>query len=321
MKNRLWLLFYAVLLAFLSTFVFFKIQERDLIIQLNNHNLSQDAYQVKLKQRQTLEEFENKITNVTALPSLQVHFQVPHKKITYFFGKGNFAIPPLVKGSFFSSKDLKSDVAVAVVGKDQQKKLYTPKDQSYLKYQGHYYPVLGVMGDKYHSALDQQIFFIPSLQQRKKLLANHFKIIIDGKKGLKAKQLEIALNVKATRLQTKQLFVSQGSWIAGHLTELLSLVLILAGFLVAAAFWLIFARQRFQEARFLNKSRSTFCFEEWESFALLNGLGMVFGILGGIMFFSISSYFYLLIFDLVTFLLSNFALIYGLKKVTDKSRD
>ena len=64
LKKGLWLVIYTALLAFLSVFIFFKIQERDLIIQLNNHNLSLDAFHVVLKQPLTLDVFEEKINQL-----------------------------------------------------------------------------------------------------------------------------------------------------------------------------------------------------------------------------------------------------------------
>lgn len=310
---------YTALLAFLSVFIFFKIQERDLIIQLNNHNLSQDAYQIKFRDKLTIAAFENKLSNSSKLTNLQVHFQVRNKKITYFWGKGDYAVPPILKGSFFSTKDLKSDLPVAVVGKDWQKKLYKPKDQSYLHYEGHYYPVLGVMGDKFSSSLDQQIFMIPSLQQREKMLVSHFRVIVDGKRNLKAKTLTTILgNVQVKRLHTKQIFISQKTWIASHGIELFGLVLVMISFILAAVFWHFFAVHRYRQARFLQKGLSVFIFEEWENFALLAGLGLIFGSWFGLVLFKSNSYLGLLIYELFGFLLSNIYLIFSLKKSLTK---
>lgn len=314
LKKGLWLVIYTALLAFLSVFIFFKIQERDLIIQLNNHNLSLDAFHVVLKQPLTLDEFEQKINQNKQLPSLQIHFQNRKNNITYFFGTGDFSVPPMISGSFFSANDFKSDVSILVVGKDWKNKLYTPKDQSYLEHQGHFYPVLGVMGDKYRSDLDKQIFVLPGSATRKKLLANNFRIIIDGKKQLTSQQLKHVLPLsKVNRLKSKQLFVSQGSWTVAHWAEALGLLLVLFGSLFGTSLWRIFARQRYHEAHFLQKTASLFVFEEWRYYALFSVLGIVLGLIVGMITFNMYNYLLLLLFVGASFIVANVYLIIRLR--------
>ncbi|KRM07916.1 hypothetical protein FC89_GL002025 [Liquorilactobacillus ghanensis DSM 18630] len=319
LKKRLWLVIYTALLAFLSVFIFFKIQERDLIIQLNNHNLSLDAYHVVLKKPLTIEEFENKIDQDQKLPSLQIHFQSPKKNTTYFFGTGDFAAPPMISGSFFPAGDFKSDVSVMVVGKDWKNKLYTPKDQSYLKRHGHYYPVLGIMGDKYRSDLDRQLFILPSTSARKKLLANHFRIIVDGKQKLTSSQLKAALPLdKISRLKSKKLFVSQGSWTVAHWAEVLGLLVVVIGFILGTVLWRLLARQRYHEARFLQKTSQTFIFEEWCYYALFSGVGLIFGLIAGMIIFNMYDYLLLLLFVGSIFIVANLYLIIRLNSLVKR---
>ena len=131
-RNKLLIILYVCLLAFCSVWVFFKIQERDIVNQLNNHNLSQNAYEVVMKGTTSLEDINNKISNSSKIDDVQVHYSTT----------------PMVSGSFFADNDFNSEVTVALVGKNIAKKLYKPKDQDYLKVNSGYLPVLGVMGEK-----------------------------------------------------------------------------------------------------------------------------------------------------------------------------
>ena len=143
-RNKLLIILYVCLLAFCSVWVFFKIQERDIVNQLNNHNLSQNAYEVVMKGTTSLEDINNKISNSSKIDDVQVHYQdKKNSNLTYFFGKGDYSTTPMVSGSFFADNDFNSEVTVALVGKNIAKKLYKPKDQDYLKVNSGYLPVLG----------------------------------------------------------------------------------------------------------------------------------------------------------------------------------
>ena len=73
-RNKLLIILYVCLLAFCSVWVFFKIQERDIVNQLNNHNLSQNAYEVVMKGTTSLEDINNKIFlwDTTAKPDFEI---------------------------------------------------------------------------------------------------------------------------------------------------------------------------------------------------------------------------------------------------------
>ena len=67
--------------------------------------------------------------------------------------------------------------------------------------------------DSYLNDLDKQIFVLPGSATRKKLLANNFRIIIDGKKQLTSQQLKHVLPLsKVNRLKSKQLFLQKMSY-------------------------------------------------------------------------------------------------------------
>ncbi|WP_311407582.1 ABC transporter permease [Liquorilactobacillus uvarum] len=319
-KKNVWLVLYAMLLAFLSVSLFLKIQERNLTIKLNNHNLSADAYLITLKDKMTVAQLDDKLQNSSKLENVQVHYQDKKRKnITYFYGVGNFAIPPMLKGSFFSLADFKSQVNVAVVGQNYEKKLYTPKDQSYLKMDNKYIPVLGVMGNHQDTDLDNQIFISLNEQQRTKVLANNFRIVIDGKHALNKHSVRKILNASGVRhLNRKHFLIQQDSWVVSHLSELLGLALITLAFLSGAFMCKIFARREYLEAVFLKKDVKKFIFEEWQFFALFNGLGTIFGIIIGLLAFDITEYVVIFVYNLGVFLLTNCLYVVLLKKQIKK---
>ena len=106
-KKRIYVFFYIFLVAFFSVYLCFKIQERDMIIQLNNHNLSPNTYRVTLKQNVTLYDLNQKIEKTDLLNNVQVHYQdCENKNVTYFYGKGSFTAPPMLSGHFFFGQRL-----------------------------------------------------------------------------------------------------------------------------------------------------------------------------------------------------------------------
>lgn len=319
-KKNLWLVLSAALLAFLSVMLFFKIQERNLTIKLNNHNLSEDAYAITLKDRMTIEQLDNKLQNSSKTDDIQVHYQDKKRKnITYFYGIGNFSVPPLVKGNFFAAADFQSQVDVAVVGQSFEKKLYTPKDQSYLKIDNRYIPVLGVMGNHRGSDLDKQIFISLNEKQRSSMLANDFRIVIDGKRSLNKKTLKNLLNASDIRyINHKHFLIQQDSWAMAHWEELLGLALVALAFFSGVFICLLPVRKHYLEAVFLKKDVKKFIFDEWQSFALFNALGIVFGIIAGLLVFDITTYVIIFVFNIVVYLLINCLYVAMLKKQTEK---
>ena len=96
-------------------FIFSKINQRDLILQLDNRNLTAEAYQINLRQNEKLSKFTKELDDSSEIDNVQVHFQSKKdKNITYFYGKGNFPVPPMVSGEFFSKNDFDSIVNVAL---------------------------------------------------------------------------------------------------------------------------------------------------------------------------------------------------------------
>ena len=292
MKRKIAIFCYIALITFFSVYLFFKIQERDMIIKLNNNNLSLDAYRVTLKQNTSLAKLNQKIKTDSNLTDVQVHYRdKKNKNITYFYGKGDYQQPPLTSGHFFANADFESDVPLMVVGKNYEKKLYTPKDQSYLKVAGNYFPVIGVMGDSYTSDLDDQIFIADALPRLEQLKTNNYQIIIDSSKPLDLKVLKKDLGLKsAVKLVRKNFIISNESWIKSHWAQVIGILTVLAGFIGLVIIWLVTSKKRYLEAEFLHAKQNKFIFDEWRLFSLWVGLGMIAGLVLGIFVFPLTAY-------------------------------
>ena len=60
-RNKTFLTILNACLAFFAVFIFFQVQQRDIVIRLNDHNLSRDTYQVELKQNLTAAQINQKL--------------------------------------------------------------------------------------------------------------------------------------------------------------------------------------------------------------------------------------------------------------------
>lgn len=319
LTKRIFVLLYTAVLALASVFLFVKIQQRSLIIQLDNHNLSANAYHVVLRERESMWDVTQKIEKSKKIKNVQVHFQdKKNKDLTYFFGTGNFEVPPMITGSFFGSGAFDSEVEVVIVGKSYEKKLYKPKDQEYLKMDSKYVPVLGIMGDKYTSDLDKQIFIAPSIEKSKQLNANSFRIVIDGKKKLDKNTLKNLLGAKRiAHLPQRHFLINQDSWILDHYRELLMLLVLFIMVIFGIVIWTVNNRSRYIELLKNRKEPTQLLFEEWEFYTLLTGLGTVFGVLGGILLTDLTDYVALLVYNVCAFLINNIVYVILLRKQID----
>ncbi|MEE5987169.1 hypothetical protein L1O48_00385 [Ligilactobacillus equi] len=296
-KKKFLIVVAAAVLAFISAFAFYQIQEKDVVIRLDNHNLSQDAYRMKFKAGTNLAEVVTK-TRKSTLKDVQLHFQTQQKNVTYFYGKGNFATPPMVSGNFFSQASFVSDVPTAVVGKNLEKQLYKPQAQAYIKIKGNYIPVIGIMGSKYHSELDQQIFIAVAPENLVQKKANAYHVLIDGKNRLEKADIKRAFHPRSFRHVSYGTFIiAKRTWIKEHSTQVLILVGVVVGYLILLLIWFFTSRKNFQQLRFLNDDRQRFVFQEWEFYTLFIGLGLVLGTIVGMMIYSMTSYSWLLIFN------------------------
>lgn len=291
-RNKTFLTFLSACIAFFAVFIFFKIQQRDVVIKLNDHNLSMDTFQVQLKKDWSAAKIDQKLNDSEKVDNVQVHYR-PHgsKKLTYFYGKGSYATPPMVSGTFFSENDFASDLSVAVVGKKLDKKLYKPKDQQYLKLNGRYVPVIGIMGEKISSDLDKQIFIAPSKEKLQQMKASQYDIMIDGDKGLEASAIEAVLPVKDIHKSHSQQFVmTKWEWATTHWLELIALLVIFAIMLGEVFLWRAVSRRFYAGALRSGAKAVQLALNEWAAYSLFSGLGLLAGTFIGCLTFSIQNY-------------------------------
>ncbi|MDN7145007.1 ABC transporter permease [Liquorilactobacillus mali] len=316
LTKRLFLLLYTAVFAIASVFLFVKIQQKSLIIQLDNHNLSAAAYHVTLSKKETIWDVTQTIKKSKNIKNVQIHFQdKKNKHLTYFYGTGSFGVPPMINGNFFGTGTFDSEVEVAVVGKNYEKKLYEPKDQEYLKIDNKYVPVLGVMGDKYSSQLDKQIFIALSIEKSKRLIANNYRIIVDGKKALDKNMLKSVLGAKKVEhLAQRHFLINQDSWILDHFQELLMLFALFGLLVFGVIVWIVSNKRRYRNLLDQGKEPLQLLFEEWEFFALLSGLGTVFGVMAGMFITELTNYIPLLIYNTSSFILINIIYILLLRR-------
>lgn len=289
----------------MSVFCFYRIQERDFIIKLNNHNLSADAFKFTLKDNVSLAQLNQKIQNNPKIDDIQLHYQdKQNKNITYFFGKGDFETPPMISGNFFSKNDFSTQVTVAVVGKNLAKKLYRPKDQEYLLLNGQYIPVLGIMGDKEKSQLDNQIFISCSQNQLAQMNTANYNLVLDGYQPLAKKTVQQVFDTASLKkLVSQKLILSNDAWFNLHRYQIIGLMLILLVFIGCSYLWILSLHRSYQAAKFIHKKRKQFVFESWEAYCLFNGIGIILGVLVGIFIYSLNSYLGIFLYNIVIFLI------------------
>lgn len=319
-RNKTFLTFLNACLAFLAVFIFFQIQQRDVVIKLNNHNLSMDAYQVRLKKNWTAAQIDQKLNDAKKIDDIQVHYRPRgSKKLTYFYGKGSFATPPMVSGNFFSKNDFVSDLSVAVVGQKLNQKLYKPKDQQYLKLNGRYVPVIGVMGEKISSNLDRQIFIAPSQKKLQHMKASQYDIMIDGDKNLQAAEIKAILPISEIQKSHSQQFVmTRWEWATTHWLELIGLLGIFAVMAIEIFLWRFSSHKFYTHILKAGAKVAQLALNEWASYSLFSGLGILAGTFIGCLTFSIQNYAALILYLISCFgavsLLFKFFVKRGIKK-------
>lgn len=320
-RNKTFLTILNICLAFFAVFIFLEIEQRDVVIKLNDHNLSLDAYRVSLSENLTAQEINQRLNDAKSIKDVQVHYRPRGtKKITYFYGKGSFATPPMFSGGFFSKNDFKSDLNVAVVGQKLAKQLYKPKDQQYLKLNGRYVPVIGVMGEKISSNLDQQIFIAPSQEKLQKMKVANYDLMIDGNRKLSAQSLKQILPVKKIeKSHVNQFVMSRWEWATTHFMELLGLLVIFTVMVLETILWFIVSRKMYREALQSNVQPAQLVLSEWQNVSLYSGLGLLGGSLIGGLTFSLQDYrpfiSYLILSFVLVSLLFNIIVKRGINKI------
>ncbi|MFD1317391.1 ABC transporter permease [Loigolactobacillus zhaoyuanensis] len=314
LKRKSLLVVLLVLVAFLGVF-FFSQMNRVVYQDLLNHaGLTTNAQVIKTKSKETIVTANQELAKKSQLTDYQVQYRQPHSHTIFMYGAGNFKTLPLISGRFFSDSDFSSPVPVAVVGQTVAKKLYSPTNQSYLKYGDRYLSVIGVVGNKKNSQLDKMIFISTSPQQSLAAQSlSHFEIRLDGKPKLAHlstfKSLFQATSMKHLLPQSTPFvglaWLQEYWWFGG------ALILIIALFIGVVELWLILARRMLKTAGFYTDDTKDFYWRELRHFALWALLGITVGGLIG------AWQLYILQYDLLALILgSNYLvclLYYGLR--------
>lgn len=305
-KRKSLLVILLAAIAFLGV-LFFSQMNRVIYQDLLDHaGLSTDTRVLTTKKQAHVTTINQKLAKHTKLTDYQIQYWQPHSKTIFVYGAGDFKTLPLVSGRFFSDSDFDSPVPVAIVGQNVAKKLYTPTSQSYLKYGKRYLSVIGVVGAKKASQLDNMVFISTSPQQS--LLSkplNQLQIHLDGKPKLK--HLATFKRIFATR-QANFLFPQSTpfvglAWLQEYWWFGAALLLISALFLVTVEFWLVLAKRMLRQAHFYTDDTSGFYWRELRHFAFFAILGITVGGLLG------AWRLYILQYDLLTLLLAFNALL------------
>lgn len=253
-------------------------QEKDLITKLDNHNLSENAYILKTKE-QNLDKYNTTLSNSNKISDFQIHYQVKNKKnVSYFYAKGKYEQPPMVSGTFFSSNDFLAEVPVAVVGRNVSKKLYSPFHQQYYKLNGQYVAVIGIMGDKYNSELDNQIFIAMSTTDASNIKAENTNIVIDSKDAVTKKTLTAKLtNTTVSKQVNDNLILTNHSWIHRHWQQTIGLLGVIASVAIATYIWIVGVSKQIRNQKFIKQSNKLIL---WNNLLIYTGSFLVGGLLG-----------------------------------------
>nr|SFZ88132.1 hypothetical protein LREN565_1245 [Loigolactobacillus rennini] len=293
-------------IAFLGV-LFFSQMNRIIYQDLLDHaGLSTDTRVLATKKHAGITTINQKLAQHPKLTNYQIQYRQPHSKKIFVYGAGDFKTLPLVSGRFFSDSDFDSPVPVAIVGQNIAKKLYTPTSQSYLKYGKRYLSVIGVVGAKKASQLDNMVFISTSPQQS--LLTkplNQLQIHIDGKPKLR--HLPVFKHIFAIN-QADFLFPQSTpfvglAWLKEYWWFGGALLLISGLFLVTVEFWLVLAKRMLHQAHFYTDDASGFYWRELRHFAFFAVLGIAIGGLLG------AWRLYILQYDLLAILLTFNALL------------
>lgn len=258
------------------------------MLQLNNHNLSANAVLVKTKQNTSVARFFQ-LVKQSSLSDLQVQLiskQTPN--LTYFFGTGDYPEPTMKTGRFFSASDFTSAQPVAVVGKNLANQLYQPKDQAYIKLNGQYVPVIGVMGGKYNTQLDNQIFVAGAVNLMGKTTIDNYHIWLDAATLPQVTPLKKHLHLKSIK-HTSLVKIANPKHQSLDYKALVLLCVVVIAVLLQGLLWV--KTSLVAQIKLLAKfERSVFVFQNWWVYTVFCGLGMLSGLLWGGVMIKLTSY-------------------------------
>lgn len=146
---------------------------------LNHAGISEQAFVYHTKSTKKVSQAVQTLEKAD-LDDYQVQFAVT-KKLTLFYAKGQYTSLPLVSGHFFTSADFDSSLPVAIVGSNVSSELYKAGEQSYMYRNGRYIPVIGVVGTRKGSKLNDHVFInASSIRKTTNPELKDVEIFVDG---------------------------------------------------------------------------------------------------------------------------------------------
>ncbi|WP_125981607.1 ABC transporter permease [Loigolactobacillus iwatensis] len=327
-KRKSMLAVLTAILAFAGVFFFSQMNRADYQDILDRGGLSTNAYVFKSPKQSSIVALNQTFATQHDLENYQVQYQLPHSSTVYLYGAGNFKTLPLISGRFFNDSDFKSQIPVAVVGKKVAKKLYSPTEQSYLKYGNRYISVIGVVGNRSSSHLDNRIFISTSTKQSlTPTKVNKFRIVIDGKPYLKKRATFQSILAAKTpiHLVPSRTPIVGASWLARYWGYGLAIVLVFILLVGVAELGVIVSRPALVTNVLQATTRWQIFGREWRQFAVSSLGGLLVGGIIGMWRLYISQYtalwWLLLAFYLVTQIYYAGRLYYYLRQQIKSGRD
>lgn len=165
----------------------------------------------------------------TKLDDYQVQFALS-SRLSLFYAKGEYTSLPMKNGHFFSAADFNSSLPVAIVGTDQTATLYKAGEQSYLPRNNHYIPVIGVVGTRKTSKLNQHIFLnASSVRKTDNPKLRDVEILVDGLESTELAPLTRIFGAKPRQVSRATTQSHKSKW---RLYGVSVLILLVAGLLM-----------------------------------------------------------------------------------------
>ncbi|KRM72685.1 hypothetical protein FC34_GL000395 [Lacticaseibacillus brantae DSM 23927] len=219
-------------LAIISGVVWSQHDQTEYAERLDYLGLTENAQVYHSKQSTTAPQALAAINRV-GLTNYQVQFQTGHT--TYLYATGDLTTLPLSSGQWFSDQDFKSQLPVAIAGRNLADSLYSGGSQRYYQLGQQYIPVIGIMSNRKNSPLNDQVILTPAAPTFQQLGLKDVKVTIDAQ-NLNRHQaaLKKIFKVKPTRLRYTN---NQQTWLQTNGAT----VLWGAGLIIASAFagWIV----------------------------------------------------------------------------------
>jgi len=234
---RRWLIdILLVALAIISGVVWSQHDQTEYAERLDYLGLTENALVYRSKQGTTAAQALAAINRV-GLSNYQVQFETGHT--TYLYATGDLTTLPLSSGQWFSDQDFKSQLPVAIAGKNLTDSLYSGGTQRYYQLNQQYIPVIGVMSNRKNSPLNDQLILTPAAPTFQTLRLKTLKVTVDAQNlNRHTTALTKIFKVKPTRLRYAN---NQQTWLQTNGVTVfwgigLALLSALAGWVVTL-FW------------------------------------------------------------------------------------